>query len=211
MNNETFTLNNTAIKMALDTLADKDHHVAAAIKLVGYPEERKRPHGFATLLRVIAGQQLSVKAAASIAARVETLMGGDPTPEALMQFDDGTLREAGLSRQKMGHVRSRWDAVTNGPLDLKALPRRNDEEAMKAITSVKGLGRWSAEMYMMFSLGRADMWPVGDLAVRVGIGRIIEMEERPNEKEMDPIGERWRPYRSSMALLAWHYYSNAPM
>lgn len=211
MKTEDFALNDTAIKEALDTIAENDHHVAAAVKLVGYPGERKRPHGFATLLRVIAGQQLSVKAAASIAARVDALMDNNPTPEALMTFDDDTLRTAGLSRQKIKYVRSLCDAVTNGPLDLMALPNMNDEDAMKAITSVKGLGRWSAEMYMMFSLGRTDMWPVGDLAVRVGIGRIIDLDERPSEKEMDPIGERWRPYRSSMALLAWHYYSNAPM
>jgi DNA-3-methyladenine glycosylase II len=206
-----FALHKNAIKEALDTLAEGDQHVREAIKLVGYPDERRRPHGFATILRVIVGQQLSVKAAASIANRVDALMGEAPTPDALMKFDDLTLREAGLSRQKIGYVRSLCDAVTNGPLDITALPDMTDEDAMKAITSVKGLGRWSAEMYMMFSLGRTDMWPVGDLAVRVGIGRIINMNQRPTEKEMDPIGERWRPYRSSMALLAWHYYSNAPM
>ncbi|UTW55255.1 DNA-3-methyladenine glycosylase [Kordiimonas sp. SCSIO 12610] len=211
MGDKNFQLDKPAIQNALTTLAKTDGHVKAAIDLVGYPDERKRPHGFATLLRVIVGQQLSVKAAASIAEHVEALMDNKPKPELLMTFDDETLRGAGLSRQKIGYVRSLCEAVTNGPLDIMALPDMSDEEAMKAITSVKGLGRWSAEMYMMFSLGRTDVWPVGDLAVRAGIGRIIELTERPNEKELDVIGERWRPYRSSMALLAWHYYSNAPM
>jgi DNA-3-methyladenine glycosylase II len=210
-NLQDYRLHNAAIKDALLSVAETDAQVKAAIDLIGFPEERRRGHGFDVILRIIVGQQLSVKAAASISERVNALMDNAPTPEKLMSFDDETLRGAGLSKQKVGYVRSLGDAITSGSLDCDQLPYMADEDALKAITSIKGLGRWSAEMYLMFSLGRLDVWPVGDIAVRAGIGRIIGLAERPTEKELDEIGERWRPHRSSMALLAWHYYSNAPM
>src|SRR5690606_21408945 len=115
------------------------------------------------------------------------------------------------SRQKILYARSLAVEIMEGRLDFDALPHMSDADTMKVITAVKGLGRWSAEMYMMFALGRADVWPVGDLAVRVGVGRITGHGVRPTPKVLDEIGERWRPYRSAVALLAWHYYSNAPL
>ena len=206
-----FALRTDDIKTALNTLAKTDTHVAAAVKLVGYPAERINDQGFTTLLRVIVGQQLSVKAAATIWGRVEALAGTAAGPDTYDQISDEDLRAAGLSRQKISYVRSLCQTVQDRTLDFAMLERLSDDEAVKAITAVKGLGVWSAHMYMMFSLGRADIMPVGDLAVRVGIGRIIGMQDRPSEKQCDDIGKRWRPYRSVMALLAWHYYSNAPL
>ena len=161
-------------------------------------------------MRVIMGQQLSVKAAASIWARVQALVGEDADASAYAAQSDDALREAGVSRQKIKYLRSLCETIETGVLDIAALPHMSDEDAIKAITSVKGLGVWSAHMYLMFSLGRTDIWPVGDLAVRVGIGRIVGLEDRPTEKEAEKLGERWKPYRSVMALLSWHYYSNAP-
>ncbi|MCJ9430567.1 DNA-3-methyladenine glycosylase family protein [Kordiimonas marina] len=206
-----YSLTTETIRQHLDTLAEQDAHMAAALELVGYPAARERGCDFATFLRVIVGQQLSVKAAATISGRVEALMDGNPTPDAVMRIDDESLRAAGLSRQKISYVRSLCDTVGDGTLDIAALPGMDDAEVIKAITAVKGLGVWSAHMFMMFSLGRPDIWPVGDLAVRVGIGRIVGLEDRPGEKEAEALGERWRPYRSSVALLSWHYYSNAPL
>jgi len=206
-----YSLTTETIRQHLDTLAEKDAHMAAALELVGYPAARERGRDFATLLRVIVGQQLSVKAAATISGRVEALLDGSPTPDAVMQIDDDALRGAGLSRQKISYVRSLCDTVRDGTLDIDELPSLSDDEVIKAITAVKGLGVWSAHMFMMFSLGRPDVWPVGDLAVRVGIGRIVGLEDRPGEKQAEALGERWRPYRSSVALLSWHYYSNAPL
>lgn len=205
-----FALTSADIKTALDTLAATDKDVAAAIELVGYPGERTNPEGFNTVLRVIVGQQLSVKAAATIWGRVETLAGETATPADYAAIPDEDLRTAGLSRQKITYFRSLCDTVMSGALDFEALATMPDEDAIKAITAVKGLGVWSAHMYLMFSLGRPDIMPVGDLAVRVGIGRIVGLEDRPTEKQCDQIGERWKPHRSVMALLAWHYYSNAP-
>jgi len=205
-----FSLSNSDIKNALDVIASSDDDVAKAVELVGYPTERINQQGFNTVLRVIVGQQLSVKAAASIWERVEKLGGENGGHKAYAGLSDETLRAAGLSRQKVNYVRSLCETSANGVLDFETLPKLSDEEAIAAITAVKGLGVWSAHIYLMFSLGRADIMPVGDLAVRVGIGRIVGLTERPTEKECERIGERWKPYRSAMALLAWHYYSNAP-
>ena len=205
-----FKLTNSDIQSNLLSLAETDTHIAAAIEHVGFPAERSNPQGFNNLLRVIVGQQLSVKAAASIWGRVHDLAGADATPKDYAILSDESLRTAGLSRQKVAYFRSLCDTVKSGDLDTNALPDMTDADIITAITAVKGLGVWSAHMYLMFSLGRADIWPVGDLAVRVGAGRILGLKDRPTEKETLKFGERWAPYRSSVALLSWHYYSNAP-
>lgn len=207
---QNFQLTNAHIQDQLTELAAKDDQVRTALDLVGFPPERIRDQSFGIFLRVIVGQQVSVKAAASIYDRVAALVGGIPEPGAFAVVNDDDLRAAGLSRQKVAYVRSLCDTISAGTLCIEALPELTDEQAVEAITAVKGLGVWSAHMYMLSSLGRPDVWPVGDLAVRVGVGRIVEMEDRPTEKQALEIGERWRPYRSAMALLAWHFYSNAP-
>lgn len=207
---QNFQLRNAHIRDQLTSLAEKDAQVRIALDTVGFPPERVRDQSFGIFLRVIVGQQLSVKAAASIFDRVTALVGEDPAPKAFAGVDDDTLRAAGLSKQKINYVRSLCETIENGTLDITGLPHLSDEDAVRSITAVKGLGVWSAHMYLLSSLGRPDIWPVGDLAVRVGVGRITGMDDRPTEKQTQEIGERWRPYRSAMALLAWHYYSNAP-
>lgn len=204
-------LNTKAIKTMLDEIAARDKKIAAAIKHVGYPVERINPGGFAVLLRVIVGQQLSVKAAATIYSRFSDLLGGDITPERVLALDADRMRGAGMSRQKFTYSHSLAEAVISGDLDFDSLEALGDEEAITMITNVKGLGRWSAEMYLMFSMGRVDIWPVDDLAVRAGITRILGEEGKPKPKVVDSWGEVWRPYRSVIALLSWHYYSNAPL
>lgn len=207
---ENFRLSTNHIREQLTGLAAKDSHIKAALDLVGFPAERVNEQSFAVFLRVIVGQQLSVKAAATIFGRVMDLVGDAPEPSSFSAISDGQLRAAGLSKQKINYVRSLCQTVSDGTLDIAALPNQSDEKAIASIIAVKGLGVWSAHIYLMFSLGRPNIWPVGDLAVRVGAGRIIELEERPTEKQAQEIGERWHPYRSAVALLAWHYYSNAP-
>lgn len=204
-------LNNKTIKTMLDEIAARDEKIAGAIKQVGYPAERINPGGFAVLLRVIVGQQLSVKAAATIFSRFSDLLDGDITPERVLALDADTMRGAGMSRQKFTYSHSLAEAVTSGALDFDALEALGDEDAIALITNVKGLGRWSAEMYLMFSMGRVDIWPIDDLAVRAGITRILGEEGKPTPKMVDGWGEVWRPYRSVIALLSWHYYSNAPL
>lgn len=205
-----YHLSKTHIDKALKLLAKKDDDLKAAINVVGFPEERRRGRGFPTLMRIIVGQQLSVKAAATIAGRVEDLLGGAMDAVKYMEKSDDELRGCGLSRPKVSYGRGLCEAVLTGMLDVDALPNMTDEEAQAAIVALKGFGRWSAEMYLMFSLGRADVWPADDLAVQEGVRRLKGLKERPSQKEMDDIGEQWRPYRAAMAIFLWHYYAKAP-
>ena len=157
------------------------------------------------------GQQLSVKAAATIAQRVDETVGEALQPENLLATAPDQLRAAGLSRQKIAYLQSLAEAVISGALPIDTLPELTDEEVEAAITAVRGFGRWSAHMYMMFSLGRPDIWPSGDLAVRVGFGRIMGWKDRPDEKKLIDEGSAFSPYRSAMALLCWQFYSEAPL
>ena len=157
------------------------------------------------------GQQLSVKAAATIAQRVDETVGGALQPESLLATAPDKLRAAGLSRQKIGYLQSLAEAVISGDLPVETLPELADEEVEAAITAVRGFGRWSAHMYMMFSLGRPDVWPSGDLAVRVGFGRIMGWRDRPDEKKVIDEGGAFAPHRSALALLCWQFYSEAPL
>jgi len=128
-------------------------------------------------------------------------------PETLLaaSFDD--LRACGLSRQKQGYARSLCELVVSGDLDLDSLPA-DDEEAIAQLVRIKGIGRWSAEIYLLFAEGRADVWPAGDLAVQAGIGRILGLETRPSEKDARALAEKWRPHRGAVAILTWHCYNN---
>lgn len=133
------------------------------------------------------------------------------TPKSILATPPETLRAAGLSRQKIGYLQSLAETVHTGTLLLDALPQRSDQEVEAAITAVRGFGRWSAHMYMMFALGRPDVWPSGDLAVRVGFGRMMGWSERPSEQQVIAEGAAFSPYRSALALLCWHFYSEAPL
>ena len=157
------------------------------------------------------GQQLSVKAAAAIGHRVGETVGGALQPDSLLATAPDQLRAAGLSRQKIGYLQSLAEAVISGDLPIETLPELTDEEVEAAITAVRGFGHWSAQVYMMFSLGRPDIWPSGDLAVRVGFGRIMGWKDRPDEKKVINEGGAFSPHRSALALLCWRFYSEAPL
>ena len=206
-----FTLTDAHIRKALDALAVDHCAVRQAIAQVGYPPSRRREHSFESLARIVIGQQLSVKAAATIAQRVDEAVRGGLQPETLLATAPDTLRAAGLSRQKIGYLQSLAEAVRSGALPIETLPEFTDDEVEAAITAVRGFGRWSAHMYMMFSLGRPDIWPSGDLAVRVGFGRIMGWRDRPDEKQVIDEGGAFSPYRSALALLCWQFYSEVPM
>ena len=206
-----FTLTDAHIRKALDALAVDHGAVRQAIAQVGYPPSRRREHSFESLARIVIGQQLSVKAAATIAQRVDEAVRGGLQPETLLATAPDTLRAAGLSRQKIGYLQSLAEAVRSDALPIVTLPELTDDEVEAAITAVRGFGRWSAHMYMMFSLGRPDIWPSGDLAVRVGFGRIMGWRDRPDEKQVIDEGGAFSPYRSALALLCWQFYSEVPM
>lgn len=191
----------------LDAVAAREPGIAAALARAGYPVPRIRERGYRTLLRTIVGQQVSVAAAASVWRKLEALLGADIPPEALLAADFDALRACGLSRQKQGYARSLCELVATGELDLDSLPG-DDEEAIEQLVRIKGIGRWSAEIYLLFAEGRPDIWPAGDLAVQAGLARILSLPERPSEKATRALAEGWRPHRGSVAILTWHCYNN---
>ncbi len=198
-------LSTAQLQEHLDALAARDPRFAVALARAGYPEPRLRDRGYVTLLRTIVGQQISFKAADAVWKKVETVVGEIASPHALIARTDEDLRTAGLSRQKIGYARSLAELVASGTLKLDALPL-DDEEAITLLTRVKGIGRWSAEVYLLFAEGRTDIWPAGDLAVQESVRRIMGHDERPNEKAARAIAENWRPYRGAAAIFAWHHY-----
>jgi DNA-3-methyladenine glycosylase II len=193
---------------SLEALAAAEPAFAAVLEQHGRPEPRISPPGAVTLLRTIVGQQVSVAAARSMWAKLEAAYGSPPDLAAILKATDDELRAAGVSRQKAGYARSLAQLVLSGELDLDALPA-DDEEAIELLTRIKGIGRWSAEIYLLFAEGRRDVWPAGDLAVQIQIGRLLGMDDRPSEKLLREIGERWRPHRGAAAVLAWHSYNSA--
>ena len=200
-------LTTATIRKHLDAVAAEDPVVAGALARVGYPEERIRPAGYRTLLRTIVGQQVSVAAAASVWRKLEAELGEDMHAHELLARDFDTLRACGLSRQKQGYARSLCELVADGELDLENLPQE-DEAAIAELTRIKGIGRWSAEIYLLFAEGRPDIWPAGDLAVQAACGKMLELGERPSEKETRVLAEKWRPYRGAMAIFTWHAYAD---
>ncbi len=203
-------LTNAQLREHLDAVAAADPVVAGALVRCGYPEERLRPTGYRTLLRTIVGQQVSVAAAASVWSKLEAELGEDMAAEALLARDFDTLRACGLSRQKQGYARSLCELVANGEIRFDSLPAE-DEEAIGELTRIKGIGRWSAEIYLLFAEGRPDIWPAGDLAVQEAVGRLLGLPDRPGEKETRVLGEKWRPHRGAMAIFTWHTYNNAAL
>ena len=192
---------------SLDALAAAEPGFARVIELHGRPEPRVSERGYETLLRTIVGQQVSVAAARSMWAKLTAAFGSPPDLEALSEASDETLRESGLSRQKAGYARSLAALVMSGELDLDRLPT-DDEEAIALLTKVKGIGRWSAEIYLLFAEGRRDIWPAGDLAVQIQIGKLLGLDGKPTEKQLRELAEAWRPHRGAAAVLAWHSYNS---
>lgn len=198
------------LNSSIDALCAIEPYFAAALERHSYPAPRVRPQGYDTLLRTIVGQQVSVAAAASVWNKLEALLGKDCPPDVLLSQEYDALRACGLSRQKQGYARSLAELVISGGIDLHNLPA-DDEEAIADLVKIKGIGRWSAEIYLLFAEGRADIWPAGDLAVQIAIGQILGMEDRPSERAIRDLAEAWRPYRSAAALFAWHHYNSATL
>ncbi len=191
----------------LDALGKIEPAFARALKVAGYPEPRIRPRGYGTLMRTIVGQQVSVAAAASMWRKFEEFAGEELAVEKILAADFDTLRACGLSRQKQGYMRSLCELVATGALDFEDLPA-DDEEAIAQLMLIKGIGRWSAEIYLLFAEGRGDIWPAGDLAVQAGLHKILDLDARPSEKEIRVLAEAWRPYRGAAAIFTWHCYNN---
>jgi DNA-3-methyladenine glycosylase II len=197
-----------SIRTAVAALAEREAAFAGVVERHGVPEPRRSDAGAHTLLRTIVGQQVSVAAARSMWAKLEAAFGSPPDLKKLLAATDEEMRAAGMSRQKAGYIRSLAELVISGELDLANLPK-DDEEAIGLLTRIKGIGRWSAEIYLLFAEGRPDVFPAGDLAVLIEIGRLLGLPEKPSEKQLRELAEPWRPYRGAVAVLAWHSYNSA--
>jgi DNA-3-methyladenine glycosylase II len=199
------------LNASLDALAAAEPAFAAALARAGYPEPRISERGFVTLLRAVVGQQVSIQAAASIWAKLDAATGGAADPANVAAASPETLRGAGLSGQKVAYARSLADEVLSGRLDFRALPD-DDEEAIARLVHVKGIGRWTAEIYLLFAEGRGDVFPAGDLAVQIELARIMGLPDaRPTEKVIRTLAEPWRPYRGAAAIFAWHHRRAIPV
>jgi DNA-3-methyladenine glycosylase II len=195
-------------------LARRDPVLAELIVRAGPCTLRTRrrvgPNGhFEDLARSIVYQQLAGKAAAAIWGRVRLLVDGEFTPEAVLVLDEPTLRAAGLSNAKARSVRDLAERVAAGDVHLSRVARLGDDEIVAELSRVRGIGRWTAEMFLMFQLGRLDVWPIGDLGVRKGYALAWGLPELPTPQELDALGERFRPYRSVAAWYCWRAVDTA--
>jgi DNA-3-methyladenine glycosylase II len=202
---------------ALDELRSADEVIAGLIDDFGSPDEVLRRRGrrpgdaYGALLRSIVGQQLSTKAARTIYERLTELFGGRaPTPAELLEADPESIRGAGLSRPKVAYLRDLAEHVEDGELELDRLAELPDEEVSVQLTAVKGLGQWTADMFLIFHLGRPDVLPVGDLGIRRAVEGLYGLPELPAAAELEQIAEPWRPHRSLACLYLWRSLDNAP-
>jgi DNA-3-methyladenine glycosylase II len=202
-------VNQQKIKRHLNKLALIDADLERGLELVRYPKPRIREQGFATLLSTVVGQQISTHAAAAVMHRVRALL---PKIEAveLLLLPPGALREAGLSLRKVEYVEGLAQAIVEGSFNPSQLEAMDDPTAIKTITSLRGFGPWSAEIYLMFSLQRSDIFPAGDLALRIALQKLKGIDTTLDEKQARELVAGWSPYRSAGSLFLWHYYRGAP-
>ena len=198
------------IAEALTELSRRDADIARAVKEVGHPPSRDREPGFGTLIGIITAQQISAAAASAIRSRLEA--AADPlTPENFLALDDAALAAVGLSRRKIEYGRALAQSIVSGDFSPDELADLPEGDAMASLIKHKGIGRWSAEIYLLFALGRTDVWPADDLAVATAIQRLKQLKKRPNRERMEKLAEAWRPWRGIVAILMWRYYRGAPL
>lgn len=204
-------LDGPTLAREIDRLAVLDADVAEAVQRIGYPIPRLREPGFETLLRIMVSQQVSTKSAAAIWGRLAAACGPTVTPSSFAALDDGACRAVGLSGRKIEYGRGLARAVLEGALDLESLVHLAEDEAVDKICQLRGFGRWSAEIYLLFALSRKDSWPADDLALQIGMQRLKGLKARPDRKTMDALAEHWRPRRGCGAILLWHVYGAATL
>jgi DNA-3-methyladenine glycosylase II len=198
-------LTEEGLARGLRVLAERDPDLAQILADLGPPSMWAREQGFATLIHIILEQQVSL--ASARAAYERLLAAADPlTPERFLELDEYTLKEIGFSRQKTGYARGLARAIVEGRLGLSALGGMEDEAVQSALMQIKGIGPWTADIYLLMALRRPDIWPRGDLALAVAVQQVKGLEARPTEDELETIGAAWRPWRAVAARLLWHHY-----
>lgn len=197
-------------RAGLAALAGRDGRIRAALDEVGAPPMALRGAGFAALLRAIAAQQVSAASARAIWGRLEEAAGGRVTARAVLALGPEGLRAVGLSRPKAGYALSIADDLASRRVSLRRIQRMPDEEAIAALSALRGVGRWTAEVWLLFAAGRPDIWPAGDLALCVALQKTLGLDARPTPAEAARLTEIWSPHRSAAAILHWHIYRTAP-
>jgi DNA-3-methyladenine glycosylase II len=193
------------LEKGVRVLARREPVFAAILARAGMPRFRRREPGFGTLLHIILEQQISIDAAAAMYARLGTLCR-PLDPETFLRLDEATLKSCGFSRQKQLYARGLAEALRDRRLDLAALEFMDDEAALAALTALKGIGSWTAEVYLLFALARPDVWPAGDLGLQLGLQHALGLAARPGAPELRRLAEDWRPWRSVAACLVWKDY-----
>ena len=191
----------------LAILRRRDKRIAEAIKLAGLPAARGLEPGFASLIHIIVDQQVSTAAGAAIWAKVRKAAGGRVTPRALLGLGEKGLRANGMSGPKARYALGLSEAAVGGQLNFRSLARASDDAVRATLTSFKGIGDWTADIYLLFGMGRPDIWPVGDLAIQHAVRLLHELDAKPAPDVCEAIGAPWRPYRSSAAIFLWHYFA----
>ena len=189
---------------AVRKLSKLDKDIALTINKYGMPNDRITKGGFDTLLRMIVGQQISVKAANSVWNKIVNIKANDP--KTILVLSDQKLKEVGLSRQKISYGRDLAYKIKSGLLDLDNLINLSNQEAHKQLTQVKGIGDWTADIYQLFVLGDMDAFPQADLAIQEGAKRFFRLNERPSPSNLLKLVEKWRPLRGAGALVMWQIY-----
>lgn len=189
----------------VDFLCGQDPGLAEINRTCGSPPLWEREADFATLIRIILEQQVSLASAKAAFQRLLSIVN-PLKPEAFLQLDDNTLKTAGFSRQKMGYGRNLARAIAEGGLDIATLGGLDDIAARSQLTKIKGIGQWTADIFLLMALRRPDVWPKGDLALAVALQHVKKLDSRPGFQEMEKLSEVWKPWRAVAARMLWHYY-----
>lgn len=190
---------------AAAVLAGQDKHLARIFEEYGPPPLWKRPQGFSTLVQIILEQQVSLSSAASVYARLSQFI--DPfIPLNFIEKGESGFRSLGVTRQKASYLLKLAESIEYRTLSLRALSRLTDSDAKLALMKVKGIGSWSADIYLLMAMCRPDVWPAGDLALATTVAELKRLKTRPSEEQLMAIAERWRPYRAVAARMLWQYY-----
>ncbi|HYY57431.1 MAG TPA: hypothetical protein VE842_08860 [Pyrinomonadaceae bacterium] len=198
-------LNEKTLARGLRFLAARDAALALILKELGAPPMWAREAGFHTLLYIILEQQVSLASARAAYERLRAACR-PLTPERFLELNGSDLRTIGFSRQKTAYGRELARSIVERRLDLDALKHMDDRAAKSELIKIKGIGPWTADIYLLMALGRPDVWPCGDLALAVAVQRVKGLEKRPGPKELDALGDDWQPWRAVAARLLWHYY-----
>lgn len=198
-------LNSKTLADAALGLARRDRHLSEILKRYGNPPLWRRPTTFPTLVRIILEQQVSLKSADSMYRRLNASLG-TLTPETFIRAGTNRLRELGVTRQKTAYLLHLSSSIVEGQLRLRQLARMTDLEAKETLMRIKGIGSWSADVYLLMAMRRADIWPTGDLALAVAIKELRGLSQRPSTDEMEQLAESWRPHRAVAARMLWQYY-----